>query len=286
MLAFAVSFLLGASAVLAAPNPSIPRGCGNNPSPEKIAQAEAHFVKHKQSAVSIASASTSNIKIPVYWHAIQQDDTADGGHVTADQMDDQIKVLNEAYNPAGISFELVQSNYTTNAEWFTTLGPESEVNDEVKSQLRQGDEATLNLYSTGFVSGTGQGLLGYATFPSDYQGNPKDDGVVFLYSSIPGGSTQNYNLGYTLTHEVGHWLGLYHTFQGGCTGQGDYVSDTPAEASPASGCPTGRDTCKSDPGADPIHNFMDYSVDSCMNELTPGQFDRIKEQIATYRGLH
>lgn len=201
-----------------------------------------------------------------------------------------------------MKFSLAGTTRTVNPTWFKTLAPDTALQATVKQQLRQGGAAALNIYSTGFVSGSAAGLLGYGTYPSAYSANPKDDGVVILFSSVPGGSTNNYNLGrvsraytlhtcrlittyvQTLTHETGHWVGLYHPFQGGCSVSGDSVSDTPPEASGASGCPVGRDTC-SGGGVDPIHNFMDYSYDSCMNQFTAGQTTRLQGQMRSYRGV-
>ena len=136
-----------------------------------------------------------------------------------------------------------------------------------------------------YVSTPGGGLLGWATFPSSYDGNPVNDGIVVLGGTLPGGEVRYYNGGDTATHEVGHWLGLYHTFQGGCRGQGDYVSDTPAVRSPNSGCPIGIDSCRKQAGLDDVTNYMDYTYDSCMDHFTNGQVTRAYEQSLIHRLL-
>ncbi|CAE6420385.1 unnamed protein product [Rhizoctonia solani] len=274
----------GISAVLAAPyyNHTVARTCGNEPSADLVAAAEAHFAANK---VSLKAGSTFAATVQVYWHVIQAGTTLAQGNVPDSQIVSSISALNSHYSGSGLSFTLAGTDRTTNANWFNSAGPSTSYQTAMKSALRKGNAAALNVYSVGFKSGSGAGLLGYATFPSSYSSAPTDDGVVILFSSVPGGSTANYNQGKTLTHEVGHWLGLYHTFQGGCSGTGDSVSDTPPEASAASGCPTGRDTC-SGGGVDPIHNYMDYSYDSCMTEFTAGQITRFKSQIATYRGIN
>jgi hypothetical protein len=215
--------------------------------------------------------------INVYFHVINKGTGYSNGDISAQMVADQISVLNAAYAPWGWSFNLVATTRTTNSTWYNTCD-QSSTETAMKGALRQGSADDLNIYSCN----PGGGLLGWATFPSWYSGNPTDDGVVILYSSVPGGTAAPYHLGDTATHEVGHWMGLYHTFQGGCSKTGDYVSDTPAEQSAAFGCPAGRDTCRST-GVDPIENFMDYTDDACMYQFTAGQDARMDSMFSSYR---
>src|SRR6476646_4970603 len=190
----------------------------------------------------------------------------------------QMQVLNDSYagRTAGdaantpFRFSLSKVTWSVNAAWYHVVPSKQGVERDMKANLYEGDARTLNVYA-GDIGG---GLLGWAYFPKGYN-NGRDfiDGVVMLDESMPGGTAGKYAEGDTLTHEVGHWLMLEHTFKGACSASGAFVADTPREARPQFNGPTGADTCSA-PGLDPIHNFWDYTQDSCMNMFTKGQVER------------
>jgi len=222
-----------------------------------------------------SSFNPPSIAIPVAFHIITD---GNQGTVSSGTLNAQINVLNNAYQDTGLSFYIDFVETVDNPTWYT-MGYNSNAEAQCKAALNIDPTTTLNIYTANI----GGGLLGWATFPSSLASNPENDGVVLLTESLPGGSGAPYNEGDTGTHEVGHWAGLYHTFQGGCNGNGDYVADTAPERSPAYGCPIGRDTCKKGSEPDPVTNFMDYVDDYCMDNFTPCQAVRMHEQIGAFR---
>jgi len=260
--------------------PALGRRCGvKDLSAEEATRKEREF-NEAYAKVEEHAKAFGGAKIDVYVHVINVGSGVENGDLPKSMIKEQINVLNSAFNGTGFTFNLKGIDRTTNEDWFE-VGMDSSAETAMKTALRKGNAGDLNLYSANL----GDGLLGWATFPDGYSWYPQMDGVVSLYTSFPGGTLVPYNLGDTTTHEVGHWMGLYHTFQGGCSNHGgDEVSDTPAESSPQFEC-VERDSCTGTkyPGSDPIHNFMDYTDDECIDHFTDGQIARMKKQWVTYR---
>jgi hypothetical protein len=227
-------------------------------------------------------------QVRTHVHVITRSDGTGG--VTGQQIRDQMQVLNDAF--AGdtaprsartpFSFRLASVDVTRNDAWYdwglNSDGTETSEAIAAKTALHRGGWADLNVY----ITGLGNGLLGYATFPQD--GVLPLDGLVLLNDSLPGGAAAPYNEGDTATHEIGHWLGLFHTFQNGCAFPGDSVPDTPYQFDGDNifFCAESDDTC-AQPGTDPVHNFMSYGDDPCLDRFTTGQNVRMIGTWLAYR---
>jgi Pregnancy-associated plasma protein-A len=222
------------------------------------------------------------VTVPVWFHVVHAGGV---GNISQKVIADQMRVLDLAFGGfyggvrTGFQFELVGVTRTDNAAWHFA-GPSTKEERAMKRALHKGGWDTLNLYAT-----TAGGYLGWAYFPGLPESHQYIDGIVVDWESMPGASdayADKYDRGQTATHEVGHWFQLHHTFNGGCNNWGDYVGDTPAQLVPTNGCPIGQDTC-SEPGLDPIHNYMDYSYDTCYTEFTAGQASRMQDAWLYYR---
>ncbi len=223
--------------------------------------------------------SPQTIKINVQFIHITN---GSSGKVSKAKRTKQVAVLNNAYGAYGITFDYQEDDVKNvdNPVWYE-MDFGSCAEREAKTQLHASPERNLNFYTAGLNGG----LLGWATFPWDMEGNRDMDGVVVLDASLPGGVAKPFDLGITAVHEVGHWLGLYHTFQDGCAINGDHVDDTVSHSTPNYGKPDDCEpngACKEGELA-PVHNYMNYCDDEWLTEFTDQQMERVKKGILQYR---
>lgn len=291
-------FPVALSAVLTAQQPGLPLRCGFQAAATSVGTPLDHpDCDYNQTNPSAAYAPTSLLRIPVVVHVIQN--TSGTGNLSNAIVQSQITVLNEDYRAisgtpgaggtdAMVEFFLATTDpngqpttgivHYTNNTWFSDTG-------SYYNSIAWPTSRYLNIYTN---SAGGGGVLGYV--PDLPQGGSvlgtNADRVVILYSAFGRPSPlAPFDRGRTATHEVGHYLGLFHTFQGGCGSAscyttGDRICDTNAESSAHFGCPGSASSCGT---PDPFHNYMDYTDDTCMTNFTPEQVRRIRCTLQYYR---
>ncbi|EKG18762.1 hypothetical protein MPH_03988 [Macrophomina phaseolina MS6] len=231
------------------------------------------------------------LTIPTYFHVVESQER--NGSITEQMLTDQLSVLQQTFAPHNISFTLLGTTFTVNDSWAAVIQ-----HADMSASLRRGGYDTLNMYFQTGMAGVPDGITGWCNFPVSDPINETLNGTSYFVfdgchvnpDTMPGGAGGGYqgrdNAGKTATHETGHWLGLFHTFDGfDCGGEGDMIADTPAQSEATRGCPLSppKDSCPELEGVDPIHNYMDYSSDECKTEFTPQQVDRMYETFYSLR---
>ncbi len=276
-------------------------------------------IKQEEDRANALAATTVTLQkkgtiryIPVVFHVIHKWGLE---NISQAQINDAIRVLNEDYRKAtgtngGSSVDplSVDMEYEFRLAQFDPNGqpscgvtrlytPGTDNAQDPQKTLQWDPKKFFNIWVVNSIydNDPNSTILGYAQFPFQLNSNGSTDGVMIRADQIGildlGSVSQ---AGRTLTHETGHWLGLYHPFQNGCVGntssnclsQGDQVCDTPPVSTSTSGCPTNRNSCNNDAPdlPDQIRNYMDYAEGTCMNLFTAGQKTRINSaSITQYR---
>ena len=253
---------------------------------DKLRQIEEHtqnYIRRPQQRVV-----NGIVTIPVVVHVVYRNTTQ---NISDSQIQSQLTVLNDDFrrlnNDANGTWS--QASDTEIEFCLATVAPNGSAttgitrtstsvsgfgtNDAVKSSNTGGvNPWPTSDYLNIWVCDIGGGILGYAQFPG---GNPATDGVVndYRYFGTNGTATAPFNLGRTMTHEVGHYLNLRHIWGDGNCNADDFVSDTPTSDNPNYGCASSHVSCSS---VDMVQNYMDYSDDGCMYLFTTGQKNRMR----------
>lgn len=277
------------------------------------------LIKAKEEATQISLGFKPNFQkkatvriIPVVFHVIHKNGLE---NISQTQINDAIRILNEDYRKkAGTNggtstdplatdfnyeFRLAQFNPngqpTNGVNRVYNLGTDNAGNSQ-KSLSYWDARKYLNVWVVSNIADNDPNslILGYAQFPFQINSQTSTDGIMCRadqYGIIEMASVAQ--AGRTVTHEVGHWVGLYHPFQGACAGgtantcqtQGDQVCDTPPVESATNGCPSSRNSCTNETTDknDLVRNYMDYANGNCMDMFTAGQKTRADGQMAAYR---
>ncbi len=268
----------------------------------------------QQKGVSASRNAKKIIYVPVVFHVIHDGDAyGQGENITDEQILSQIDALNRdfslsnsdtsnippifkplaantyiqfcmaRFDPQGNPTNGIDRIQFNKASWDT----ENEIETQLKPSTIWDRSKYMNIWVCRF-GGTLQsgGTLAYATLP--FFTNNNTDGIVSRFNVIgtTGVLQNNYRLGRTIVHEVGHWLGLLHVWgntenscDNGSWGATDFIDDTPDQFTRYFGCPSHPQTsCNSQ---DMFNNYMDYTNDDCKNMFSIGQSDRMYEVLTT-----
>ncbi|CEJ82721.1 hypothetical protein VHEMI02770 [[Torrubiella] hemipterigena] len=224
-------------------------------------------------SLPVLPAAQQDIVIDTYMHIVAESNSTEGGYALRKDVEEQFQVLVDGFKGSGINFTLKDISWTVKKDLSNLRGG---TQPQAKA-LRKGGYNTLNLYYVKFIDGAG----GYCNYPvrNPSKSQMLDDGCWQRISTMAYNKTPR-KMVKTTTHEVGHWLHLFHPHEGGCNNPGDHVDDTPAEKLEEFKiyeCNNkDKDTCPKMPRKDPIHNYMAYVFDSCKDHFTPGQKERMR----------
>ena len=229
----------------------------------------------------------STLAIPIAFHVLTD---GKNGKVSAQQIAVLIENLNWAYRNTPFSFYLYKADTLKNKAWYNNCIFNTKNQQKLRKKLALDTRYVVNIYSCKLGK---PDFYGIATFPPGYP-IPGTPGTTYMQGiavdPVVLGSA-NFPYGLALAHEMGHYLGLFHTFetafnpgQAGCADPGDFISDTPTQAFDTFGdCPVGLDSCPALPGADDIPNLMNYATDECWDHFSPGQVDLMLKAVQDFR---